>query len=79
MGVGQVGGQRVLHRLQHRPVGRLVEDEVDAGHRRPHRRLVADVALDQLGVGRHIVGEAGRQVVEHPDLVAVAQEPVGQV
>src|SRR5207253_642478 len=53
VGVGQVGGEGVLHRLQHRPVGGLVEDDVDAGHRRPHRRLVPDVAFDQFGVGRH--------------------------
>ena len=79
MGVGQVGGEGVLHRLQHRPVGGLVEDDVDAGHRRPHRRLVPDVAFDQFGVGRHVVGEAGREIVEHPDLEAFGQEPVGQV
>ncbi len=79
VGVGQIGGQWVLHRLQHRPVGRLMKDHVDTGHGRPHRRFVADVALEQIGVFRDVVPEAGREVVEHPDLGAPGEESVGQV
>ena len=40
------------------------------GHQPGEQFLIADIAFDQLGLGRHGPPEAGREIVEHHDIFA---------
>ena len=60
-----------------------MEDRVDAAQRSANRRWITDVADDELDLAVEVVGTAagvavhlGREVVEHPDPVAVGEELV---
>jgi len=79
MGVAAVGGQRVLHRGQHRAPGGLVEHHLGAAQDPGERHRVEEVGNHELSCGMDLLGEACAQVVEHPDLVALGHEPVDQV
>jgi hypothetical protein len=56
-----------------------VEHAVDAGQRIGDRRLVAHVAVDEARLAGNDLAAADRQVVEHGDAAAFAEERAGEV
>jgi len=79
--VGERGiGDRALDRGQ----GRLVEHELDSGHRPLDDLRLPQVAREHFqavarGLELEIPAVAGREVVEDPNAVSVAEEPRGKV
>ena len=79
MGVGGVGGERVLDRSQDGAVGGLVEDGFHALHGLVDGHLVGDVGAHEVGGGIDVLLEAGGDVVEHADGIAPLDESVDDV
>ena len=74
--------QRVLHRARHGAQRALVEDDLDAADGRVHALVRAEVALDHLDVPPELCEvrpAAGREVVQHADVVASLEERLDEV
>ena len=74
--------QRVLHRARNGAERALVEDDLDAADGRVHALVRAEVALDDLDVPselREVRPAAGREVVEHADVVAALEQRLDEV
>jgi hypothetical protein len=77
----------VVHRILVRPrdreahVGlrREMEAPVRAEVREDIPQRLADVVVDEVGVGRDMLAEAARQVVDHEHVVSAGHQRVGHV
>ena len=71
-GVVEIIAERIGDRIRHDDFGGEMGDRVDVvlGEKLGHEILVAEIADDQRHLVRHGASEAGRQIVEHDDLLA---------
>ena len=80
--IGLMGGDRIPRRPGHRRDGGLMQHVVHALHRPPARLEPGDVAADEANAIADIaqvLAPAGREIVEHGDIRAIAHEALDDV
>jgi hypothetical protein len=76
----------LVHALTDADGSREMEDAIDAGKRRPHRRGIAHIAAAEFDIVIEVGGtdevrsvNLRKQIIERSDAIASAQQIVGQM